>query len=184
MLTINSWYRLVVIVALRLSSANQFDVVNDPTRRLSQFIAWTSAEMCYSIISATITILRPVVNNLATHYGVGVGGGTNGYGYDSGNGTNDRSAKRSRTRGVGDGSGLASFTRSKNEEVLELEDIDRRGGPKVQYSYSLAANKVRGSLGIQNLGPKYREDNRSVESSDSQKMIIRKDVEWAIEERV
>ncbi|KAF2166647.1 hypothetical protein M409DRAFT_23278 [Zasmidium cellare ATCC 36951] len=64
-------FRLPVIlfVILRLRSFDQSGFHKDPTLREAKAICWTQVEMDYSIISATILILRPLVSNLVTHYG-------------------------------------------------------------------------------------------------------------------
>ncbi|KAK5674398.1 hypothetical protein LTS10_012786 [Elasticomyces elasticus] len=55
---------MIVIVALRLASFNQRGFATDPTLYQAEFISWTSTELNYSLISATIPIIRPFVNNL------------------------------------------------------------------------------------------------------------------------
>lgn len=59
---------LIVFVVFRLRSYNNEDR-SDPTLKDAEFIAWSQSELTYSLISSTIIIMRPFVNNLVTHYG-------------------------------------------------------------------------------------------------------------------
>lgn len=64
---------MIVIAALRLCSFRPLGLSTDPTLLEAEFISWTTAETNYSIISATIPILRPLVISLSTHYDGGFG---------------------------------------------------------------------------------------------------------------
>lgn len=169
-----------MIAGLRLGSASSYDLTNDPTLRLAQFIAWTSAEMNYSVVSATMTILRPFVSNLSTHYGIGQGGTSEGYGYGSASGSRQRSANR--TNASGKGYGLNSFTRSKKRESMEMQDIGGNGGTKGVYSYGVETGEARHSRSLHPTTHLQRDARKSLDSNDSQRMIIRKDVSFTVDE--
>lgn len=171
--------RLVVITGLRLGSATEKDLTTDPTLLLAKFITWTSAELSYSIVSATITILRPLVNNLATHYGGGHG--APGYGYGTGSGSASQGVtlqhrSMNRTAGSSRAFPMTSITRSKNRDT-ELEIVEGAGGAVGTYSYGVASGRQR---------PTQHEagnsDTKSVNSDSSQKIMVRKDVTWRIDE--
>lgn len=176
----NTHPRLIVIAGLRLGSASSYDLTHDPTLRLAQFIAWTSAEMNYSVVSATMTILRPFVSNLATHYGIGQGGVSEGYGYGSASGSQQRSALR--TNATGRGTGLRSFTRSRQRESMELQDIEGRGGTKGVYSYGVATGgEPHNGRTLHPTSQLQWEGKKSLDSNDSQRMIIRKDISFTVD---
>ena len=166
---------IIVIIALRLASFDQAGLSTDPTLLESQFITWTLAELNYSIISATIPILRPFVTNLSTHYGGGHGQGDDSmYGYDS-SGSHARSKGRSAQKGTFE---MRSMNRSKSREVREQED-DERYAP-TNYSYGVVTGRQTGNLKSRDPNDT-KADATSVNSNDSQKMIIRKDITWQIQ---
>ncbi|KXT15028.1 hypothetical protein AC579_4883 [Pseudocercospora musae] len=41
----------------------------DPTLLGAEFVSWSQAELCYSLIASTILVMRPFISNLVTHYG-------------------------------------------------------------------------------------------------------------------
>ncbi|KAF7196041.1 hypothetical protein HII31_02667 [Pseudocercospora fuligena] len=63
-------FRLPVILftILRLLSypdSNRWD----PTLLEAEFVSWSQAELCYSLIASTILVMRPFISSLVTHYG-------------------------------------------------------------------------------------------------------------------
>ena len=143
----------------------------------AQFVAWTSTELNYSLVSATIPILRPFVNNLATHYGAGHGQRSDGYGTGSAGNTYNLSAGRE----------------MKDKESIPMKSLNRsenrgyeRDGVNGHASTGYASGVVTGKRAIVercdgDSSQAAHADATSVGSNDSQKMIIRKDVTWHIQ---
>ncbi|KAK6434708.1 hypothetical protein LTR95_009104 [Oleoguttula sp. CCFEE 5521] len=142
----------------------------DPTLLEAQFIAWTSAELNYSIISATIPILRPFIATLSTTYGVQAGFTGDAYG------SSWSGAKGSSSAARGDASRsipMSSLNRSRigqNTTRSWLEGDKEGAGTSTAHAEH------------QTYGPRHKDvgDATSVESDDSQRMIIRKDVSWNV----
>lgn len=165
---------MTVLAGLRLNSFRQDGLTVDPTLMEAEFLCWTSAELNYSVISATLPILRPLVTNLATHYGGGFGQ-SDGRTYADGS---SGSYLRSRMRGD-DSIQLQSFGHRKSDHVGHQVSIQKSQGES-RYVKSLARGYTgakRGSV----IGEQANGDAISVGSSDSKKMIIRKDTTWAVQ---
>jgi hypothetical protein len=67
---------------------------------------------------------------------------------------------------------MKSLTRSQNRDT-ELEIVEGAGGMKGAYSYGVQGRSQREA---------HNADAKSVDSNSSQKMIIRKDITWTIDE--
>lgn len=63
--------RLIALIGLRLSSFHQPTATLDFSLGNDLYLIYTEAQINYSIISATIPIIRPFINSLSTHYGMG-----------------------------------------------------------------------------------------------------------------
>jgi hypothetical protein len=161
---------MILIVALRLAAIDKDGLSEDPTIRESQFITWTSTELHYSLVSATIPILRSFMTNLSTNYGAGQGPAESTYGQGS-TGSYDHSALRSRGQHgtshrfelksmAGRGTALSQHLNFEKEETLP-----NAAGSLCVYDPSNAKDTDAGSTG----------------SNESQKMIIRKDITWKIQ---
>lgn len=167
---------MIVLAALRLNSFRETGLSIDPTFAETEFLCWTAAELNYSIISATLPILRPLISNLATHYGGGFGQ-SDGRTYADGS---TGSYMRSRTHGLGDESiQLQSLERSKAGHVGHQVTIQRSQGDGMHErgtnrAYTSARRRSQ-------IGESSNEDAASVESSDSKRMIIRKDITWVVD---
>jgi hypothetical protein len=74
---------MIIAPTFRIATFDPTGWATDPTIREDLFIVWTQTELGYSIISATIPILRPFMHNLNSHFG-GMGKTSNGYGYGYG----------------------------------------------------------------------------------------------------
>lgn len=161
---------MIVIVILRLRAFDNNGLSQDPTLRESRFITWTSAELHYSLLSATIPILRSFMSNLSTNYGAGQGPGRSGYGQGS-SGSYGRSALRSRDAYV-------------SSPGVELKPTSKR---LARFSQTLDSTTEEPPLNAAN-DPRLCKpsnakdaDASSTGSNDSQKMIIRKDVTWQVQ---
>lgn len=184
---------MIVWIGFRLGSLTDTSrLASDPTLYESIFICWTQTELNYSLMAATIPILRPLVNNLATHYGGGHGASSDGYGTGTGGGSYNRTtgarsrqgARQSLAANAIKMSTLRSITRSKTREPSEDDEIlssSVEGGVKNGSSWPLASTSANVYPGTRGEGGKRQNgDASSVGSNDSQKMIIRKDVQWEI----
>ncbi len=78
----NTWHRMIIIIAFRLATFDEAGLTTNPTLLQDLFVVWTQTELNYSLISATIPSLRPVMNNFNTQFG-GLGQTSNhdNYGY-------------------------------------------------------------------------------------------------------
>ncbi|KAK4897890.1 hypothetical protein LTR49_027912 [Elasticomyces elasticus] len=92
-LEIVAWFsvRLLVIILTgkRLQSFDRAGFATDPTLHEATYICLTQAELCFSIIAATIPVARTLVTELVTYYNAGhfdssvYGDGSRGYTYRS-----------------------------------------------------------------------------------------------------
>ncbi|KAK4903590.1 hypothetical protein LTR49_026799 [Elasticomyces elasticus] len=92
-LGIVAWFsvRLLVIILTgkRIQIFDRAGFATDPTLHEATYICLTQAELCFSIIAATIPIARTLVTELVTYYHAGLfdssvyGGGSRGYTYQS-----------------------------------------------------------------------------------------------------
>jgi hypothetical protein len=60
---------MIIPIALRLATFNRHGRMLNHTFAEDRYIIWTQVELAYSLISGTIPCMRPVMNNLITHYG-------------------------------------------------------------------------------------------------------------------
>lgn len=156
---------VVIPAAFRLHYISDEILSVDPTLDGTWQAICTQIEINYGIIAATIPCLRPFMVATATHYGA------------------PASAKRSPNatsqtpRGTEPGfslgsipNGLRSATRGRfNRSDEKSKDIP----PTI--------HEVDGTNGNQVGRNPSGDDHHSLESHDSKKMIIRKDVEWSVE---
>nr|OQO10335.1 hypothetical protein B0A51_18303 [Rachicladosporium sp. CCFEE 5018] len=161
---------MIVIVALRLSSFDESGMRLDPTLLEAQFIAWTSAELNYSIISATIPILRPFIATLSTTYGGQGGFSGDAYGSSWSGGKGSSSAARGgATRSIP--MNLLNRSRNGRNTTRSWLEGDKEGaGTSTAHAEHPTYGTRQKDIG----------DATSVESDDSQRMIIRKDVSWNV----
>ena len=162
---------MIVIIAFRLTSFDADGLGEDPTLRESQFITWTSAELHYSVVAATIPILRPFMSNLSTNYGAGQGPESSAYGQGT-----TRSYVHSTTRPrdkhtSAQGFEMQSMTaRSEGiEQHSECRTDRHQSRAKMASSFAYSFDKTKDA------------DTGSTVSNESQKMIIRKDITWQVD---
>lgn len=162
---------MIVITAFRLKSFDSDGLSEDPTLRESQFITWTSAELHYSVVAATIPILRPFMSNLSTNYGAGQGPESNAYGQGTtnshGHSTTRPRDKRTSVQGfemhamAGRSEGVKQHAECRTDHP---QSSARTASP---FGYSFDKTKDV--------------DTGSTVSNESQKMIIRKDITWQVD---
>ena len=86
---------LIIIIAFRLHSFNYNNLTTNFTFYESLYVTLTQTQVNYSLISATIPNLRPIINNLNTHYGAMAESTITGSNYNSNSGSTSRSRARS-----------------------------------------------------------------------------------------
>lgn len=168
---------MIVTTAFRIATFDSSGWTTNPTIREDLFIIWTQAELDYSIISATIPILRPFMQNLNSQFG-GMGKTSNGYGYGYEHGSN---------RGY-QLSNMQSSSKSKTRNEVDPKSTGGLDPQPHDYNYEIWANnenqgQVPQERKMERRTPSKDEingDATSVDSNDSQRLIIRKDVTFQV----
>lgn len=156
---------IIIAIAFRLATYDPAGLVVDPTLREVLFVVWTQVEMHFSIIFATIPVLRPVVNNLNTSYSsLGPVGSSPGYGGSSG------TYKLSNLRPPSKSAGASNASHSSSSVTVSTSKAN--AGPS-----AIARNSIQ----ILNVKRRASPDADSIESHTSEQMIIRKQVSWTVE---
>jgi hypothetical protein len=137
----------------------------DPTFREVIFVVWTQVELHWSIISATIPVLRPVVNNLNTSYS-SLGPVVSSTGYAGSNSVYKLSTLRPSPNLSGRNS---AFTASSH---ITEQTLDASAGASASVS-----NGARVKTTKRRASP----STDSIESHGSEQMIIRKQISWRVE---
>lgn len=162
----------MIISSLRLSNHGIANPTEDAIF-IANAVAWASLELNYSLISATIPVLRPFISNLSTSFGVGHSSSGNGYGgYSTGSNAQTSGQQHQVKTTEFEMASLKRITR----KTWESETAERNDG--VCFSNAQATGRASTSQHA-NGGPP-GEDGISVGSNDSQKLIIRKDVSWEV----
>lgn len=157
---------MIVAIAYRLKTFNTAGLTTNPFLLQDKFIVWTQAELAYSVIAATIPSLRPFIKTLSTYYGT-----TTAFGY-----------------GTGYGSGYeAGYSNVSDTNVqagsFQLSSL-RPKGKGDEYKYRIWSNRNGTTSGEggpnEDKGVTVKADAVSVESGDSQRMIIKKSLVWEV----
>ena len=156
-----------MIIAFRLSSFDTYGLSEDPTFRESRFITWTSAELHYSLVAATIPILRPFMSNLSTNYGAGQGPEGSAYGQGS---TNSYGHSVSRPRDT-----------HASTHGIQMESMIGRSETDKQFPRSCANKSQHDARTSYSYNTTRDPDTGSTASNESQRMIIRKDMTWQVD---
>lgn len=152
---------MIIPVAFRLANHDQVGLPTDPTFREVLFVVWTQVELHFSIIFATIPVLRPVINSLNTSYSsLGPAGSSNGY--------------------VSKGTYELSALKTPGSRIVE--NITTQRGSRICSAPTASANafassSAHDSVNKEEVGP----DTNSIESQGSEQMIIRKQMSWRVE---
>jgi hypothetical protein len=162
----------VIIPSLRLSNHG----IADPTQDaivIAHAAAWASLELNYSVISATIPVLRPFISNLSTSFGVGQGSSGNGYGgYSVGSNVQPDVHRRQAKTTAFEMASLKPISKS------DWDSKATGGSNGTCFSTAQAIEKTRASQDA--CGAHRGDDGISVGSNDSRKLIIRKEVAWQV----
>jgi hypothetical protein len=148
---------LIIAIAFRLATFNADGLITNPTLLQDEFIVWTQTELSYSIIAATIPSLRPFIKTLSTNYGTTPANGY-GTGYGTGYGNNTNGDMQS-----------GDYQMSNLRPKCKGDD----------YKYRIWSARNGGGTAVEPSAAK-RADAASVGSSDSQRMIIKKDIVWEV----
>ena len=124
---------------------------------------WTQTELSYSIMAATIPSLRPFIKTLSTNYGTSPANGY-GYGYGSGYGSGNN------------GTNGTNGTMQSGEYQMSNLRPKCKGD---EYKYRIWSAKNGGGT-VGEPGAANKTDAASLGSSDSQRMIIKKDFVWEV----
>ena len=156
---------IIVPIAFRLATYDQAGLTVDPTFKDVLFVVWTQVELHFSIISATIPVLRPVANNLNTSYS-SLGPAVSSTGYAGSSRGYKLSTLKSASKIIGRSNALHSGKRA----TWEVPDAGT------------------GSAAFVNHGTETRNTERhanpetdSIESHSSEQMIIRKKISWRVD---
>jgi hypothetical protein len=177
--------RLPVIVpaAFRLHYLSEALNSSDFTLDITYEVICKQVEVAYAIIAATLPCLRPFMVATATNYGAPAEG------------------HKSKTGSYGKAYALSGSShkssqgdRNHNHAGFSLTNMTRKLGSGVHSENTNASSKMNGGsnapiYGIDSYGKHTAtvvashtpRDARSIESSESKQMIIRKDVEYAVE---
>lgn len=132
---------IIVIIAFRLYTF-QDTGLNDFSYIEAMYITLTQTQVNYSLISATIPNLRPIINNLNTHYGAMGESTLTGSGYNSNsNGSNSNSGGR--TTGTQRSGSRRNSRRSSLGNIMAMGPLKRLKSKA--RDGSLSAGKGSGS---------------------------------------
>jgi hypothetical protein len=191
---------IIIIIAFRLRSFHQSGLTTDFTFLETIYIALTQTQVNYSLISATIPNLRPIINNLNTHYGAMGESTLTGSNYNSNSNSGTRTTvprssrrgsrrsslgnvlamgplKRLKTKGKDGGAKGSSSGRGEDwDELPGLETVPSIGTQAVETGSSahVSANRDAGNSVVPTM---HDMDGLSAISGESQRMIIRKEVD-------
>jgi hypothetical protein len=172
------YQRLIVAIAFRLATFDERGYTTNPTFLEDRFIVWTQTELNYSIMSATIPALRPVMNSLNTQFGsLGQNPGEHGYGYGYGYGNDCSNYQMSSLKSVD--------RRGKKDEYTAKQSAAGLDGREIEYSCDvwvpgMEGEGHNGENGGQPNPKQSGGDATSVDSNDSRQMIIRKDTTFQV----
>lgn len=180
---------MIIPISMRLAEFKEAGRSSNFTLLDDLFIVWTQTELNYSLISATIPTLRSFISKLNTQFGgLGEGEGEGAYGNGYSKGSSKKSSKLN-----------DSFQMSNLSSVKTQKDTQKVGKPSTFkgnllespeiYEYNIQTSSTvpdwsiskassRGSPSGQNL---MAVDARSVDSNDSQQLMIRKEIMYTVE---
>ncbi|RMZ84558.1 hypothetical protein DV737_g1208, partial [Chaetothyriales sp. CBS 132003] len=167
---------MLVPIAFRLSNSDSSAWVKDPLLLQAPYYIWTQTELVYSVVSATIPTLRPLIRNLNTQFG---GLSTSESGNSYGNGTGSKGLRRTFLRLTKRTTAGRSERRSQqtgnDENGVEMHRPTRTGPSNQGIASSEYEAAVAGG------GAKTKSaDSTSMTSHDSRQMIIKKSILWDV----
>ncbi|KIW33502.1 uncharacterized protein PV07_00348 [Cladophialophora immunda] len=171
---------LVIFIAFRMHTFSQSGYTTEPLLHESSFIAWTQSEMTYSLVSATVPIFHNFLKSLSTGFG-GMHATSNGYGYGSGtrshaHAQDAKSFQMSKLRSKNKSAAMPSINDDRDEyyghhaKALTAEQLAGAPAASTTVQWSGGGSGIRGSNG----------ETTSINSDESQRYMIRKDVQWEV----
>ncbi|KIW42566.1 uncharacterized protein PV06_06105 [Exophiala oligosperma] len=188
---------LIVFIAFRLHTFDQDAYTTNPFLREATFIAWTQSQMTFALISAAVPTFQNFLKSLSTGFGgMGGGGASHGYGYGS---STSRSRHRLQDHHSHSKSFQLSTLRSKSKSVVLASSMDDDGQEECSsdrhHAKVLLAEQLRGGAPAAaaattttstttaqwsvSRGP-INGETTSINSDESQRYMIRKDVQWEV----
>jgi hypothetical protein len=206
---------IIVIIAFRLHTFHHAGLTTNFTLLEAMYITLTQTQVNYSLISATIPNLRPIINNLNTHYGAMADSTLAGSNYNSNSNSGNsgertqrsgsrRNSRRSsmgnifamgplkrlkskakdsaRDSAKGNGSGLRG---GESDDMPGLETVPSIGTQAVETGSSVRVRGGHGNYPTREVSEgifsaAQDAEGASFVSHDSQRMIIRKEVDIRI----
>ena len=172
---------MLIAVGFRLGSFDKAGYTINPTLLEASYICWTQTEMNYSIVSAIIPSATKLVKSLSTNYGVAFGvTSSGGYGPSSlASGNHNAATAASESIPLSSLKSIRqrmSATTSGRDEFRVLTSNE-----DMNYSYEIGSRLAPNSADRkQSQARSQPEDTVSVQSDESQKMIIRKDITYEV----
>lgn len=157
---------IIIPIAFRLATYDPAGLTVDPTFKEVLFVVWTQVELHFSIISATIPVLRPVANNLNTSYSsLGPVVSSSGYAGSSSGGY-----KLSTLKSASKVTGRSNVLHSSKRGTWEAPDAS-----------AVSSAFVNHGTETRNAERRATPETDSIESHSSEQMIIRKQISWRVE---
>ncbi|KAK6399015.1 hypothetical protein LTR65_000573 [Meristemomyces frigidus] len=168
---------LIIAIALRIASFSTSGLTTNFTIAEDLYVVWTVTEINYALISATIPILRPFINSLSTHYGIGAateysvsGSRSQGNAYALSTLKSGGGQRVSRFQNT-----LTSGNRAERGVPLTFESSSNTFAYAGKNVANASSSAERGAVRGKDV------DKDSIGSNDSQRMIIRKNVEFTVQ---
>lgn len=157
-------FPIIVAIGFRLHSFDAAGLAVNPTLVGTLFIIWSQTEVDFSIIASTIPTLRRFVSGLATYYGA----------------LDQKKANEESSYEIRSGSQML---------MSQLTATGKSADHDGRYPLQTEATSTNAPYGRNNLTGNHcwatahvmAQDTNSVQSNDSQQMIIKKDVAWTVE---
>ncbi|KAK2750535.1 hypothetical protein FQN55_002136 [Onygenales sp. PD_40] len=161
---------LVIFSIIRLYRLHLGIYSINPSFHLVSSAIWTQIQLHYSLIACTVFALKPFMSAVSTNYGNAEGTSLNQSGYNS------KQHDTTDTAPSGNSFALQSMTRSASRARNLASAGNTQGGsgdsslfPEGYGATSATVSNAR------------KHDERSLDSNDSTKMIIKKDIQYSVE---
>jgi hypothetical protein len=138
---------LIIIIGFRLHSFNYNNLTTNFTFYESLYVTLTQTQVNYSLISATIPNLRPIINNLNTHYGAMAESTITGSNYNSNSGSRTTGARSVNNRKSRRRSSLANMFPMRPLRKLSLKPKDSAHSGKKGSGNGSGSGSGSGSRG-------------------------------------
>ena len=164
--------RLIAFVLVRLHFLGRGIHSLNPTMGLVGAVVWAQINLHYSIVSGTIPCLRPFMMAVSTDYGATeprTALGSKAYGSSGGSG--NRKGSSYALNSIGSGGGKIRMNSETNPSMFHKA---RMGASRISSSNNVFRSERSHNKSIVT---HEAHDSNSIESNDSRRMIIKKEVE-------